>query len=1370
MPRSGVHDDSVAVPGRIDLIVRGWLTRSVRQPLTEHSSRISFSPASESFMHAAFRIFAFALVVLLSLGHLARGSESGAERPNVILILVDDLGFSDLGFHGGEIATPNLDALAAGGVRFSQFYNTGRCCPTRASLMTGLHPHQTGIGHMTNPGGATNHDHGVPGYRGYLNDSCVTAAEVLRSAGYATMMTGKWHLGFDQQECWPLQRGFDRYFGCIEGATRFFFPVHPRGMFLGNDPVEEPASTTDRDFYTTDAFTDHAIRFLSEHAGGARKSDPFFLYLAYTAPHWPLQAFEEDIAKYRGRYKIGWEELRRRRYQRQIESGLIDPAWPLSPPTEGIPDWDSLDETQQDEMDLKMAVYAAMVDRVDQNVGKLVAHLKDSGAYDDTLILFLSDNGACQEGGMLGRGNFREIEKRNQETSNSYGEAWANAGSTPFRLYKHFLHEGGSATPFFMHWPSRIVPNESWHDSPAQLIDLLPTLIDLADAEYPTEMRGQAIPPLEGISLRPALDGERLDREQPIFLEHENNASIRSGDWKLVGRGVAAHDGVEREKWELYHLGDDRTEMNDLAGAMPDKVRELADLWDGWAQRVGVYPKGERPRGATASGGSASAANKPDADVEPPQVAGRPFTITARVRNPRPQGVVLAHGGLRFGYSLHFVDGRPAFSIRNEGQLTEWVAEESVKGVVDLRVALTAETIKLTVNDQVVLERPSPGLLKSQPIIGLAVGRDQGDPVGSYEAPNPFNGRIVSHAVEFGTDKAGEVEIGGGSADRVAMRTVWGEQLEQDASAIPWTEYPRPAMVRDDWMNLNGPWQYAILDDAAASSFEFPPSWDGSIRVPFAVESPLSGVQRRLSPDQSLWYRREFLVRKQPGKRQRIHFEAVDYHSTVWVNDTEIGSHTGGNLPFSFDITDAAREGDNTLTLRVLDATDTRHQLHGKQRLKPEGIWYTPVSGIWQTVWLEQIPQQAIASFKTTTSLDGRVEIELTTYPESLERRTARSPARVAKAVASLDGVVVARGEGPPNRLVLRIPNPKLWSPDSPTLYDLEITLGDDRVRSYVGIRESSRRRDADGHWRLTLNGQESFQFGTLDQGWWPDGLLTPPSDEAMRSDIEFLKAAGFNTIRKHIKVEPRRYYYHCDRLGMLVWQDQVSSMADNPKWTRLAPDPADPVWPDAAHQQFMAELQGMVDGLRHHPSIVQWVPFNEAWGQHQTIEVGKWLVDYDPSRLVNVASGGNFHPVGHIVDHHEYPHPKFPFELGQGGRFDDFVKVIGEFGGHGFPVDGHLWSTRTRNWGYGGLPASREEWVERYRESLRLLGELRSQGIAAGIYTQTSDVEGEINGLLTYDRRVPKLSAEELRAMHVAAGFAKPLPAAAKTDNATSR
>ena len=653
------------------------------------------------------------------------------DRPNVVLIMADDMGFSDLGYHGGEIDTPNLDALAKGGVRFSQFYNSGRCCPTRATLMTGLHPHETGIGHMTQSPNSNRGKDRPPAYQGYLNRQCVTIAEALEGHDYATLMAGKWHLGNNARDRWPLQRGFEKYFGCISGATRFFHPISPRDMTFGNEQLADPKSTTDEAFYTTDAFTDYAIRFLEEEQA-AKKKRPAFLYLAYTAPHWPLQAFEDDVAKYRGKYKIGWDKLRQQRLKRQIASGLIRADWPLSPRTPGIPDWDSLSEEKQDEMDLKMAVYAAMIDRVDQNIGKLVAHLKEAKTFDNTLIFFLADNGGCQEGGMLGRGNFYDFEKRNQEHANSYGEAWANASNTPFRLYKHFVHEGGAATPFFMHWPKGIKPHKEWYGQSAQLIDVMPTILDVAGADYPKTYKDHDILPNDGISLRPAFGGKPLDRKGPIFVEHENNAFARDGKWKLVGRGVSASSGVVPSKWELYDIEKDRTETNNLAAAHPDKAKDLAEQWNAWAKRSKVYPKNKGASNATAL-------------PNPPQVAGRPFTITAEIEHAKPKGVVISHGGVQFGYALYFAKGRPAFCMRNKGDLTDLVAKKQVKGRFTVSVSLDDETLTLLVNGKEVASTESPGLFRGQPVIGMYLGEDFKDPVGKYKVPNKFNGKIHSH-------------------------------------------------------------------------------------------------------------------------------------------------------------------------------------------------------------------------------------------------------------------------------------------------------------------------------------------------------------------------------------------------------------------------------------------------------------------------------------------------------------------------------------------------------------------------------------------------------------------------------------------------
>lgn len=572
---------------------------------------------------------------------------------------------------------------------------------------------------------------------------------------------------------------------------------------------------------------------------------------------------------------------------------------------------------------------------------------------------------------------------------------------------------------------------------------------------------------------------------------------------------------------------------------------------------------------------------------------------------------------------------------------------------------------------------------------------------------------------------------------RSELMTTWGADVTPDNA---WTEYPRPQLRRQQWQNLNGNWDYAITP---VDRHEPPGQWVGKILVPYCLESKLGGVQRLLDATEALWYRRNFSVSTGARTRQLLNFEAVDYRCEVYVNGNSVGKHQGGNTPFTLDITDAVKEGENELVVRVEDETEA-FQLRGKQTLNARGIWYTQVSGIWQTVWLEEVSPNHIKELKITTDAKTKV---ISVKPVIEGSGTVR--------VVIKDGnQVVAEARSSGETIEVAIADAKLWSPASPHLYDMEVTLLDrdgqelDRVHSYAGIRTVGKVQDADGQWRFTLNGEVLFHWGPLDQGWWPDGLLTPPSDEAMLFDIQWLKSAGFNMIRKHIKVEPRRYYMHCDRLGMLVWQDQVSG-GPKPSWTRLAEKPVDASWPSDQHAQFMYEFEEMIDALENHPSIVVWTPFNEAWGQHRTVEVGKWNAQRDPTRLVNIASGGNFWPVGDIVDAHKYPHPEFPFAQGANGRFDDYIKVMGEFGGHGFPVKGHLWDANRRNWGYGDIPRDETEYKQRYATSIDMLDRLRRQGIAAGVYTQTTDVEGEINGLMSYDRKVIKIPAAQLARLH---------------------
>jgi len=531
------------------------------------------------------------------------------KKPNVVLIMVDDMGYSDIRPWGGEIDTPNIDSLAKNGLRFTQFYNSARCCPTRATLMTGLHPHEVGIGHMT--GEEKGDDQNVPpAYAGNINDSCVTLAQVAKSAGYATFMTGKWHLAGKDQGDWPLQRGFDRYYGCIAGATHYFDPSGPRGMFDGNTPDPNPKSTTDRPFYTTDAFADHARQFIDEHEAGAEKEKPFFLYLAFTAPHWPHHAHDQELEKYRGKYAMGWDKLREQRFARQKESGLIPASWQMSPRDSDVPVWDSLDEAKQKECSDRMSGYAAMIDRVDQKIGDLIGTLKKNHAFENTLILFLSDNGACAEISVLGKGDpVKDRAPGTEWTTPSYGKCWANASATPYRLYKHFAHEGGANTPFIAHWPARIKGGRDWFREPAQLIDIMATVVDVTGATYPKEFSGHTILPADGIPLTPAFDGKSLARKGPIFIEHENNAFVRDGEWKLVGKGVSMPRGLQKDKWELYHLSVDGTELKDLAKEQPERVATMSSEWETWAARAHVYPK-QKPAAKAGAGAGAKKKQK----------------------------------------------------------------------------------------------------------------------------------------------------------------------------------------------------------------------------------------------------------------------------------------------------------------------------------------------------------------------------------------------------------------------------------------------------------------------------------------------------------------------------------------------------------------------------------------------------------------------------------------------------------------------------------------------------------------------------------------------------------------------------------------
>lgn len=575
------------------------------------------------------------------------------------------------------------------------------------------------------------------------------------------------------------------------------------------------------------------------------------------------------------------------------------------------------------------------------------------------------------------------------------------------------------------------------------------------------------------------------------------------------------------------------------------------------------------------------------------------------------------------------------------------------------------------------------------------------------------------------------------------IMTSWGENIDPENV---WKEYPRPIMERPEWQNLNGLWNYSITPVGHAK----PAQMDGEILVPFAVESALSGVGKMVGDKNELWYERSFTVPAAwKGRDVMLNFGAVDWKCDVWVNDVKVGTHTGGFTPFSMNITSALRKGSNDLTVRVWDPTDEGTQPRGKQVNKPHGIWYTPVTGIWQTVWLEPVAPTHITALRTTPDIDRNVL--------NVDVRNNSSDAMAKVKVFDADGKLVAQGSSI-NGAAVEIDMPadvQLWSPANPYLYGMEVELYEngkrtDAVKSYAAMRKFSKAADEKGLVRLQLNNEDLFQFGPLDQGWWPDGLYTAPCHEALVYDIDKTKDWGFNMIRKHIKVEPALWYTHCDRAGIIVWQDMPSGDFNGhrgrvePEWQNHSYfDGGEYARSAESERNYRKEWQEIIDCLYSYPCIGTWVPFNEAWGQFKTPEITEWTMEYDPSRLCNSASGGNFYACGDILDLHNYPHPEmYLFDAKR-------ANVLGEYGGIGYVVKDHLWEP-DRNWGYiqfNSPKAVTDEYVK-YAGQLR---DLVDRGFTAAVYTQTTDVEVEVNGLMTYDRKVVKIDEDRVRAANKA-------------------
>jgi len=569
------------------------------------------------------------------------------------------------------------------------------------------------------------------------------------------------------------------------------------------------------------------------------------------------------------------------------------------------------------------------------------------------------------------------------------------------------------------------------------------------------------------------------------------------------------------------------------------------------------------------------------------------------------------------------------------------------------------------------------------------------------------------------------------------MKTAWAKQINP-AAVLP--EYPRPLLERQNWLSLNGEWEYAILEKGKTE----PASFDGKILVPFAVQSSLSGVQKDVNENQELWYKRTFIVPPAwKGKQVLLNFGAVDWRTDIFVNDIFIGSHQGGYTPFTFNVTPFLNSGSiQKLVVRVWDPTDRGFQPHGKQVFEPNSIWYTAVTGIWQTVWMEPVAENYIKSIKSIPDIDaGTVGITVQTSDcQSMD---------IIEVNLFDNGAPVASAKGLSGK-TLRLPvnNPKLWSPESPFLYTVKVSLirsgkPVDEVSSYTAMRKISTARDANGIMRIQLNNKDYFNYGPLDQGWWPDGLYTAPTDEALAYDIKKTKDLGFNMIRKHVKVEPARWYYHCDKEGIMVWQDMPSGDLGNHWEPGTYNGGSDKNRTEESIDNYYQEWKEIIDLCISNPSVVVWIPFNEGWGQFDTEKVVAWTEAYDPSRLIDPASGGNHRACGDILDIHNYPQPSMYL-------FDpQRVNVLGEYGGVGLALEGHLWWDK-RNWGYIQFK-TKEDVTAEYVKYAKMLQDLVKRGFSGAVYTQTTDVEGEVNGLMTYDRKEVKVNESQVRAANQA-------------------
>ena len=1191
-----------------------------------------------------------AIYSLLAGVALLATSLRAADRPNIIFIFIDDMGYGDLSCTGNkDVQTTNIDQLATEGTRFTQFYvNSPICSPSRVACTTGQFPAR----HLINSYLNSRARNAARGMVDFLSPKAPAIARAFKQAGYATAHFGKWHMGGGRDvDDAPLPQayGFDESLVSFEGLGNRILPpgrLSEMSAKLGRGKI-----TRVEKHQQTGIYVDRAIDFVSRNN---KKS--FYLHLWLNDVHdafRPTDEYLEKFAKFSDRPEL-------------------------------------------------QKMYAVLK-HMDDELGRLIAHVDKLGLEEETLFVVTSDNGPTAWPRYRRTG-----EEPPGSTAGMRGRKWS-------------LYEGGIRMPLIVRWKGTVPAGKVDDKTVVAAVDFFPTFTRIAKVVAPKVA-------FDGVDMSAAFKGKAQVRKRTLFweygrqpsylrpahpLDQSPNLAIRDGDWKLL----INDDGT---RTELYDLSRSEREFDNVAGKHPEITKRLSKRLLAWRESLPAISGTER---TTSSGPWKKFVLTPKSRLKgagAPKVAGNRVRVAAEVSANGKNGVIVAQGGQAVGYSLNIAGGKPVFDVRFRNELF------SIKGKNSLpegRVKLTGELMMdgkmtLSVAGKQAAKGKATAALPSEPVDGLEVGLDDKGNVGGYKGNFVFRGKIHSAMVEI--QEAGSTTIGG----RVSR---WAGDMDM---RNPWPEYPRPQMVRPRWQNLNGLWNFAV----AGTNKNQPKKIAELITVPFPIESTLSGVKRIVGSGSYLWYRRNFETpNRKAAERMLLHFGAVDWEAVVFVNGKKVGEHMGGYDPFSFDITDALKDqGKQELLVRVWDPTNDGFQPRGKQVKEPRGIWYTSVSGIWQTVWLEPVPAVSIAKIKSVPNIHNQV-LELVVTPSV-------AGSAVVTAEAYEGDRMVGEVTGFAGQLLhLPVKQMKLWEPESPHLYNLRITLSQkgeavDHVLSYFGMRETKVAKDENGINRLFLNGKPIFHWGPLDQGWWPDGLYTPPTEEAMIYDIEMTRKMGFNMIRKHVKVEPARWYYWADKLGMLVWQDLPSGFAGDARgeWHLKKGAEEDLKLPAQAEAIYRTELKAMIDAFHNHPSIVVWVPFNEGWGQFKTTEILNWTKAYDPSRLVDGASGWTDRGSGDMIDMHKYPGP---------GMFDvepNRASVLGEFGGLGWPVKGHLWWTK-RNWGYRTYQ-TQAEMKENYSALLKQLPDLIKKGLAAAVYTQTTDVEGEVNGLMSYDRSITKM------------------------------